>query len=751
MKKSKLTLGIVTALTAVMGLTACNEVTAKEGVVLTFTDGYGNRVDYTAADLLGTYNRGSSAATTDFSKINEVLIRKYFESNPTKLATLRRDAQNDVDKIKKQAQTNADNNGTTYQAELKSLLDSNNAKNLTELFEAKLYSRESSAFADMYNTDDNVEQAKLGVRMEQKNGVYTISKDAQDHVIPYFDRSNEYGRGSNGYLLNAMPYDVSHILVKVGASADEHAQGVISESDSKNLGQVIEAIAGDDGEHKAHANMSPRINFGRIAKEASEDEGSAEEYGKLGLMQDTYVNEFRLGVFAYDALYNKVNATAASNPYANSAPEPNVDYGDDEQHPENILVKDAILPSADDTFGSNEDSVLDAFIARGIGRIPYGAAVALADSRVYKAPDLPTPINEGSATFYARNILFNKYFNNHSIAVIVPQRIPYNDFLDTGVGALTTDEELASILPGTTFFRGVYDANYASLPGFQSATENNLTVDGVGAPAEGERVLTNDKGQIVLAVRAGASSYQGIHFIVIDRSALNKYGEKAVYNDTTGAYDRVTLKSEAEYQEASALYPADTTTLDEYFTFRTPSEIAKEGAAVDPVTNYPTYFDAQGKPQPKNTFVNPLVEKVDRNYAEKASKIRSAITGYNPNSDTYRFQKLIEDQHIEFAENDVGRAIEQLVKNYIESKRDKSAADSRKTFDDAWKTYAEYLAYMDQARLMFSGEAAIAGGYGSLVGDQKLISETCALNYGSQDSIDGTGEWGPGGTCYDGK
>ena len=119
MKKAKLTLALVSSLAAVMALSACNEVTEKDGVVLTFTDNSGQRYEYKASELLDNYEQGSSAASTNFSKVKEVLIRKFYEEKGgSTLEQLKTKAQNSVDSIKKQAQTNANSNGTSYATEL---------------------------------------------------------------------------------------------------------------------------------------------------------------------------------------------------------------------------------------------------------------------------------------------------------------------------------------------------------------------------------------------------------------------------------------------------------------------------------------------------------------------------------------------------------------------------------------------------------------------------------------------------------
>ena len=114
MKKNKLIFGLVTGLLSIGALTACNEVTAAEGVVLTYTDANGNVTQYTAAELFDSYQVGTSVANTDFQKIKEVLIRKYYESGSGKssLESLKKKATNDIDGYRKEAKKNAETNGT---------------------------------------------------------------------------------------------------------------------------------------------------------------------------------------------------------------------------------------------------------------------------------------------------------------------------------------------------------------------------------------------------------------------------------------------------------------------------------------------------------------------------------------------------------------------------------------------------------------------------------------------------------------
>ena len=135
MKKSKLTLGLVTGLVSIGALAACNEVTYSDGVVLEYTDASGAVITLTAEEFFGE-QYSTSVASTDFDSVQEVLIRKYFESGSgrTSLPELKKKASQDVQSVKDQAETNANNNKTTYAEEFEKLLKNNNVENVDELY-----------------------------------------------------------------------------------------------------------------------------------------------------------------------------------------------------------------------------------------------------------------------------------------------------------------------------------------------------------------------------------------------------------------------------------------------------------------------------------------------------------------------------------------------------------------------------------------------------------------------------------------
>ncbi len=724
MKKAKLTLALVSSLTAVLALSACNEVTAKDGVVLTFTDNSGQRVEYKASELLDNYEQGSSAASTNFNKVKEVLIRKYYEEKEEKggstLEQLKTKAQNSVDSIKKQAQTNANNNGTTYAEELETLLKSNSVKNVSELFEAKLYSFESEEFTRQFKNDAAVESMKTG-----KNADGTA----------YFPYSEDYGRGSNGYLIEKTPYHVSHFLVKFSSTShSEASEFTITKDESQKISQAVKAFAGAASDGVTAS--SSRSSFGEICFTLPSDDTSATNYGDLGLMESGYVSEFRLGVYAFDALYNAKHTVSTS--YASSTP---TFTGNSDE----VEIREHVLPSKTDTFGPKANNTREYFEKLGIGTIPYGAAVALGYDDVSADPNLGYKVNDGSATYYPRNVLFNKYFNNRSIAVIVPETIPFNtEYANYKAGKNMTEAEAEAFVAteksnfdaNNGWYRGTYSSEYAKLPGFSVDTSDILDIK--STTGESENVLTNERGQIILAVKASNSSgnaYEGIHFIVINRSALDnfvKYDENAAEGSSRyTVYDTLEEALAQGYSATNGESTADVTSLSDYFTVNVPDS-----------TDFPKYKSGETTTN-KSTFVNRVVTS-PKNYQDKADSISTAVKNYISNvEDTYQFQKLIDgDEYIEkgsltFSTSDLGKKVEKLIKNYITFTREKNHEDEIKTLDDTWDTYAEAIERQNEDRDIQDGR-------------QRLISESVAITYLGTNAQNGEEMYANGGIGYDG-
>ncbi len=691
MKTKIKAIAVLGAFVGALALTGCNGATPNNGGnILTYTDSNGNVVGYTAEELLRDYQANGSALSTQFDKIYEVLIRKYYSTpaQATVYQNILNNAQNAVQSDMETAQNNAASNGTTYEAELQSILDSHSVENIDELLEYYIYNGTGTGENDFvgekgtFETDfyaDNIAAIRDG------------SAEGLDGTDPIFPESEEYGDGNNGWIKETIPYHVRHVLINVSASYTDFVTGEITEDDAKALSTAVFSLAGDSG------NQTPatrRQTFGQIANTQSDDETSAVRYGDLGIMPDSFVNEFRLGIYAYESLYNKETTTTEfgrkyvykitpgltqeATSQADVDEDQTVGYGSSET-----------TINAFFAHGEDYDAEINS-VSSGIGTIPYGAAVALAKTADIDRDDNDQLVNEGIATTYPRNIIFNKYFNKHNVCVITPNDIAYNN------GSISADAK-----------DGEYSATFGALPGFQYDTTDVL-------PQFGHNVLTNESGQIILAVRAGTSDYSGIHFIVIERSGLSQYGSSI-------ADGKVTVNSQKTDGVAD---------LSEYYTLHTTAE-----------SSYPE--DSEGNDL--NTYVNFNTQTVtggssDNNQTSRVSTIRSAIQGYSDAISTYIFQQLMEEGTEEGAKiTFLDSKLESDMQRYIRLRRTSAEDDDFEALKDAWSTYAELLTAQNSMRSVGYDENG-----GVTNGRPYLVPERCAIGYGTHTGSD----WTEGGVCY---
>lgn len=698
MKKGKL-LTIVTGLLAVAALTGCNETSYKEGVAITFTQADGTKVEYKASDLFEDYQNSSSTATTDFSKVKEILIRQYYAdtSRAADYDALKKDATKDVEGIKDQAKTNANNNGTTYAAELESLFSGEGVENIEELFQKKLYDAELKKFEQDFKAGDNLKYIRDGVR---------------EDGTAFFPESQDFGPGSKGYLDTRLPYNVSHILLEAsGASESDATSTALSETEAARFGDVILMMAGantNDADHGETAATS-RLSFGVLAKTYSKDTGSAEKYGSLGIMDVTtsFVQGFQYGVYAYDTIYRKAG-----------------DAFHDTQKEGLQWASDATYRDGSETKFLSSAAAADGVLS-SIGTIPFGAAVALANDQVNKNfPTQTFKVNDGSSTYMPRNVIWNKYFNSHRIAVITPTKIAYNEVISSDFNPSVEESVQARYYEADAYkmtaeeaaWKGVKDNAYASLPGFGVDTSDYLDL----TDSEGNAVnaLTNEKGQIILAVR-GDSGTKGIHFITIDRSPLSEYGEHVV----SGKLASIT---EAEYTATKDT--ADVTTLSEFYTLENPEQSK----------DYPTYT-VNGAKVNKTTNIAMGIDTTKANYSENIESFKSTLSNFNSDiMETYEVQYLLEKTGAEFnvANASVAKVFDN-VKRFSSEKRKKAAEDAQESLDNNWAKYAEFLTAEDESRQLREK------------GDQKLISELAAITYNTEDAQKKQGVWGVGKPCYE--
>lgn len=685
-KKATAVLGLFVG---ALALTGCNGATEDNlGNILTYTDANGNVVGYTAEELLWDYQASGTALSTEFDRIYEVLIRKYYaeESQRAEYENIYNNAKNAVASDQETAQSNASTNGTSYETEMQNILDSHSVDNLDELLEYYIYNGtdefpgEKATFESNYYAD-NVAAIR--------DGAY----DGLGGSNLIFPSSEDYGIGNDGWLQEQIPYHVRHVLINVSAAHSDYVNGEITQADGQKLSNAIFTMAGATYSNGQVSVSTRRQTFAEIATLYSDDSGSAALRGDLGLMADSYVNEFRLGVYAYESLYNQEVRTTQ---YA-------------QKHIHKItpgLLKDATSQADVDNdqtifYGDNSMTINEYFEDLGIGTIPFGAAVALArvtEDNSWETDSQGLPVNDGIATTYPRNILFNKYFNKHNVCVITPNEIAFNTLQAENLNATT---EVA-----TYSEEGVYSADYAALPGFSYDTSAIL-------PGLNSNVLTNSEGQIILAVRAGTSDYSGIHFIVIQRDGLSQYGSSLT---NSGAYAINTSKMDGV---------AD---LSEYYTLYTTND-----------SNYPV--DSHGNAL--NTYVNYNTQAItggDNNQTSRVSTIRDDIEGYSDAISTYIFQDLIEGDGSEGKIEFSNPRIESDLQRYIRLRRTSSVDNEFDTLKDAWSTYARTLSAQESARSFGYNED------GSIEdeGNPRLVPEKCAIGFKTHQGQD----WEEGGVCY---
>ena len=419
MKKSKLSITLVTSFIAAMALSACNEVTASKEAIVTFTP-YGSKesIALITDDVYNAYRGTSSGVTKFYEKILEVLIRYQFKENnfdkgELKYSEIETWAKNQVQEQKDKAKANAKSNGTNYDDEWDSILESNNVDDTEGLKQKFIYEKEKEVMKNWYaDNTDNAEALKnefLGI--------------------------DETGKKVDSNVKAAMPYHIRHILVKVDEASDAQAKfykGTISEAQAKLLADTVSTLA------------SGKYTFSQIAGMYSED-GSASSGGDVGIMTNTatsgslgMVNEFQLGLYAYDNLYDAAN------------------------------VADAAAADIKEGLGIT-DEVKAALPAAAV-EVPYEAFVKLGEYADVIADKEGNKLANGSTTVYPRNILWNKYLNLHNVFVIKNAKTGASNF-----GAANAADEFDNLCGS-----GEYDA---SLKNFNSdgylCDENGNVIIGV--------------------------------------------------------------------------------------------------------------------------------------------------------------------------------------------------------------------------------------------------------------------------------
>ena len=307
--------------------------------------------------------------------------------------------------------------------------------------------------------------------MEQLRNSYVLEQKQKANENAFYDDDTYLGeKDANGdrkydglihkFIEEYHPYHVRHILVKVDASSDQIVDGKISEDDAKQLANVYSRLT------------SGEETFGEVARAASDDTSSAANFGDTGIMSTStsFVNEFKYSLYAYDAYFNEKTSS------------------------ERAAVKSAL----------NIPDDADSVIGDGLFGIPsyvFEELETYAD--VTKNKD-KNSVDNASEVNYPRNILFNKYLNNHGTSLI------YYSPKDGNI-----DE---SNIP-----HGFVKMSNVKLKSFTNSGSDGLGQTSLsGVETSDKYILCDENQNPILVTRAGTGSgdsgYQGIHFIIAQRS-----------------------------------------------------------------------------------------------------------------------------------------------------------------------------------------------------------------------------------------
>lgn len=214
-------------------------------------------------------------------------------------------------------------------------------------------------------------------------------------------------------------------------------------------------------------------------------------------------------------------------------------------------------------------------------------------------------IGSTSQNFYPRNIKYNQVFNNHGLSLIVNN-------------ALTAEE-----------------GNF-----------KKFTIDG-----EDKYVLcAHGTSTPVLVTRAGAS-YQGIHFIVVNRSPF-----------------------EGEGNEMSK-YTVDGVKLSEYYTTKYPKQ-----------AGYPV--DANNKPL--RTYVN-TIDSSDSKYKERADAVDQTIKSFDSNIEREIYKQYVNVKGVKLNFVGDGKKIEKTINDWIERSKNEKSDSTFDSWEDYWTEYIDML------------------------------------------------------------
>lgn len=438
MKKSKLKLGLVTSFICGMALTAC-DVTKSSDYVVEYKDYSNSELGLLTDAMYSNYLDTSAGLTKYYEKVRDLLVRATFEKVTSDDNGLK--VKTPYETLKAQATNKVDEQKETARK---------NAKN-----NDTSYSDEMDLIYESHNCEDEEGLYQHFLLDLEKEQLDSAIMDAEDQLKILRDGNAD----EKGWIESARPYHIKHMLVKVDGGADDFTRATISEDEATKLSKVVTLLAGGS-------------KFDDLAANNLLNDDSSDKLGDVGIVNNnatnkslTMVSEFQLGIYTADV---KINGKTGDG-----------------------IGLDAMV----DLGGDNEVKVEDSI---DVVELPYSAFKKLGDQAKYPESTEDQKIRDVNACVYPRNVLWNKYFNNHNVFVVTNKEA--NEGGTDSLVKATVD----STAPNS------YVANTAS-----------------GFNANG--YLCAEDGKVIFGVR----SEYGIHFIKIQKSA---------YDDDLASYYPIALK-----------------------------------------------------------------------------------------------------------------------------------------------------------------------------------------------------------------
>lgn len=646
--KGKRGLALVLSLLAI-SLTSCSEdytypdAVWKDGHIVTI----GGK-EYTFDNVYTYFEDTKSSAQAYFSVAKSVIA----QSVTTVTAGIKSLIDTKMSQLRDTWKTNARTNGTSYKEEQEKTFDSEGVEDEDELIAKytadEQVSENSTAFYNVETTS---------------NGQYYISEEQ-----------------TKKYVEDNAPYHVSHILIKVDASSDGAGlyNGQISSDDAKQIASVTRML-------------STGLSFGDTALLASDDSSSNTQYGELytrdsmiAMQKDTsYVNEFKLGVYAYDTFLNNNIGTTGNKSKADVASSLRVPGSDKDK---GYVTDSKVSSEIDDTlYGENAAFGIPLSVCFQMNQIAEMETNPSDGSTV-------TTENKKTVTAsqYPRNVLFNNYFNYRGVSFIYNDSDSYDQrFLDEFNAILTFQgKSTLSDISGFETFVTSSDENkkaygykleeYKYVKAQLEAVDSNRFVD-KGVPLYGyhsaadensktnsdntltqinydNKILCDEKGNPIIIARAGTSGdsgYQGIHFIVVNN-------------------DPFTADSNGDVEHKH-----------EYYRVNIPSESSTDNMYSKDYSAHPSFINFVNADSNSNTTYNSRRSSIES--VIKASFDSEEIELYN-----YNKAKFKESYGYDFDQL-LGSTYADKINYYITLSQKNSKETSEESLDSSWETYIREL------------------------------------------------------------